>query len=136
MLSRPRRPCRHGCARLSRRSCGIVSLTLLVQVAPIFAPRPVVVLRGSSEELKSVFFSGQPWLVQCVGADITATAAASSSPLDSAHEVLQLALDSLPKDVNVGLLDCKKRLPSGKNSLERFRCGASCQEPQPQGRAA
>jgi hypothetical protein len=111
-------------------------LTLLVHAAPIFAQRPVVVLRGSSEELKSVFFSGQPWLVQCIGADVAAAAAASPSPSESAHEVLQVALYSLPKDVNVGLLDCKKRLPSGKNTLERFRYGASRQGPRPRRRTS
>jgi hypothetical protein len=109
---------------------GLAALALLVAPIPILAQRPVVVLHGSSEELKSVFFSGQPWLVQCVGAGVLANAATGSSPSESAHEVLQLALNSLPKYVNVGLLDCKKRLPSGKSTLERFRCRPSRQEPR------
>jgi len=97
----------------------------LLLALPALAQR-VEVLRGGSEELKGVFFSGKPWLVQCVSAaDITAASESGKAAVEASHAVLQLALGSLPKEVDVGLLDCKKRLPSGKNSgkntLERFR---------------
>jgi len=105
-------------ARLPR-----AELALALALLPLaLGQRSVVALRGSSEELRSVFFSGDPWLIQCVSAiDITAASRADSSPAEHAHAVVQTALSAMPDEVNVAILDCKKRLPSGKNTLERFR---------------
>ena len=73
----------------------------------------VVALSPSdSAKLKSVFYSGEPWLVQCGSkADL------ASSSVDaglSVHEVVELALPKLPSEAKVGVLDCARKLPSGK----------------------
>ena len=71
-----------------------------------------------ADDLKAVFFSGEPWLVQCGSkADL------ASSSVDaglSVHEVVELALPKLPSEAKVGVLDCARKLPSGKTALERF----------------
>lgn len=57
--------------------------------------------------LKSVFLSGQPWIVEC-------TAGAPS-------DVLYKAESKLAAPVKTALLDCSKTLPSGKTTIERFK---------------
>lgn len=70
-------------------------------------------------QLKAVFFSGEPWLVQCgTKADI------SSAIVDDGfgtHTVVEKAVPGLPKELKVGLLDCYRKLPSGKTTVERFK---------------
>ncbi|EOD13454.1 hypothetical protein EMIHUDRAFT_103765 [Emiliania huxleyi CCMP1516] len=61
---------------------------------------------SDSAALKQVFFSGEPWLVEC------------------GHSVSPAFYDaegSLPKDLRVGLLDCAAALPSGKTTIQRFK---------------
>eukprot|EP00967_Tisochrysis_lutea_P055577 scaffold69937_cov31-Tisochrysis_lutea.AAC.2 len=60
----------------------------------------------NAEVLKAVFFSGEPWLVEC---------GRSGSP------VLYQAESSLPKGTRAAILDCDATLPSGKTTLERFK---------------
>ena len=76
-----------------------------------------------ADDLKAVFFSGEPWLVQCGSkADL------ASSSVDaglSVHEVVELALPKLPSEAKVGVLDCARKLPSGKTALERFKLDGS-----------
>ena len=83
---------------------------------------------ANATQLKAVFFSGEPWLVQCgTKADLAAAAAtANSGGSLGAHEVLELALPKLSSvaGVRVGLLDCAKKLPSGKSTLDRFKLDA------------
>ena len=57
--------------------------------------------------LKSVFLSGQPWLVEC----------SSGGPSD----VLYRAESKIKAPVKTALLDCSKKLPSGKSTIERFK---------------
>lgn len=57
--------------------------------------------------LKSVFYSGQPWLVQC-------------SKGRAATQVLSDAEGSL-KAARLGVLDCDAVLPSGKTTYQRFK---------------
>jgi hypothetical protein len=59
-----------------------------------------------SDALKEVFFSGNPWLIEC---------GRSASP------VLYEAESSLPTGLRAALLDCSATLPSGKTTLERFK---------------
>jgi hypothetical protein len=60
----------------------------------------------NADALKEVFFSGNPWLIEC---------GRSGSP------VLYEAESSLPKGLRAALLDCSATLPSGKTTLERFK---------------
>ena len=78
---------------------------------------------ANATQLKAVFFSGEPWLVQCgTKADLAAAAAtANSGGSLGAHEVLELALQLSSCRREVGLLDCAKKLPSGKSTLDRFK---------------
>ena len=83
---------------------------------------PVLDARDA-ETLKSVFFSGEPWLVQC-GTKAEISAAIVDDGF-GAHAVVEKAASALPKDVKVGLLDCHKQLPSGKTTIERFKLDGS-----------
>ena len=70
-------------------------------------------------QLKEVFFSGNPWLVQCgTKADVSAAIVDGGF---GAHAVVEKAVPSLPKGVKVGLLDCYRKLPSGKTTIDRFK---------------
>lgn len=60
----------------------------------------------NADALREVFFSGNPWLIEC---------GRSASP------VLYEAESSLPKGLGTALLDCSATLPSGKTTLERFK---------------
>jgi len=58
--------------------------------------------------LKEVFFSGEPWLVEC------------SKKGSTASPVVYDAEGSL-KGVKIGVMDCTAVLPSGKSTYERFK---------------
>ena len=77
----------------------------------------------NATQLKAVFFSGDPWLVQC-GSKTDLAAAATDATL-GAHEVVELAMPKLSAVAKVGLLDCAKKLPSGKSTLDRFKLDAA-----------
>ncbi|MEC8039059.1 MAG: hypothetical protein VX152_12325, partial [Pseudomonadota bacterium] len=36
------------------------------------------------------------------------------------HPVVERAAENLPEEVSVGMMDCSKKLPSGKTAVERF----------------
>ena len=75
----------------------------------------------NATQLKAVFFSGDPWLIQCGSKADLAAAAAGDVGL-GAHDVLEIAMPALAKlPAEVGLLDCEKKLPSGKSTLDRFK---------------
>ena len=78
----------------------------------------------NATQLKEVFFSGDPWIVQCATeADVAAAAVDQGLGL---HEVLELALNALHRvPSRVGLLDCGRALPSGKSTLDRFKFDAA-----------
>jgi len=71
---------------------------------------------SDAETLKSVFFSGDPWLVEC-------TSAKRPSPAVFDVEKL-MAAQPVASEVKLGLLDCGATLPSGKSTLERFKLQA------------
>ena len=71
---------------------------------------------SDADTLKSVFFSGEPWLVEC-------TSAKRPSPAVFAVEKL-MAAQPVASEVKLGLLDCGATLPSGKSTLERFKLQA------------
>jgi hypothetical protein len=73
----------------------------------------------NASALKAAFFSGAPWLVQC--GSVADMAAAAGDGALGVHEVIELALPKLPPAAQVGLLDCAKKLPSGKNTISRFK---------------
>ena len=74
----------------------------------------------NATQLKAVFFSGDPWLVQCASKTDLAAAAADAGL--GAHDVVELALPALGRvPTRVGLLDCAIKLPSGKSTLDRFK---------------
>lgn len=110
-------------------------LALLALVQAAVAQRKQIEVLGQpqsrqplADELKRVFFSGDPWLIECISAENIAAAGADDQPEDYAHSAVQVAMAGrsplLPAEVNVGLLDCQKRLPSRKNTIERFKCAA------------
>ncbi|KOO24553.1 nima-like pk serine threonine-protein kinase nek1 [Chrysochromulina tobinii] len=75
----------------------------------------------NATQLKAVFFSGDPWLIQCGSKADLAAAAAGDVGL-GAHDVLEIAMPALAKlPAELGLLDCEKKLPSGKSTLDRFK---------------
>ena len=78
---------------------------------------------ANATQLKSVFFSGDPWLVQCVSKEDLETF--DIDPKLAADEIVEKALAALPKEAQVGLLDCGKRLPSGKSTHDRFKLDTS-----------
>ena len=82
--------------------------------------RPVHVL-SSPDELKSAFLSGQPWLLQCVSKEDLAAAPTDTGVSPGLHAVVERALSALPPECSVGVLDCQQKLPSGKNTFERFK---------------
>ena len=100
-----------------------LSLAFNKQAAVKKPPAVELLSISNATQLKTVFFSGDPWLVQCgAAADL---AAAASDPKLAVHEVVELALPKLGASVaRVGLLDCTKRLPSGKSTIDRFRLDA------------
>ena len=57
--------------------------------------------------LRSVFYSGEPWLVEC-------TSARAASPI-------LYSVESPLRGVRMGTLDCGALLPSGKSTYERFK---------------
>jgi len=71
---------------------------------------------SDADTLKSVFFSGDPWLVEC-------TSAKRPSPAVFAVEKL-MAAQPVASEVKLGLLDCGAMLPSGKSTLDRFKLTA------------
>ena len=89
--------------------------------APAAAGGLQVLSPTNATQLKAVFFSGDPWIVQCASKADLATAAAGDTGL-AAHDVLETALNALRKvPAAVGLLDCAMKLPSGKSTLDRFK---------------
>ena len=99
------------------------ALALLLPAASA-QQRQVELLRAAdAAQLKAVFFSGEPWLVQC-GTKAEISAAIVDDGF-GAHAVVEKAASALPKDVKVGLLDCHKQLPSGKTTIERFKLDGS-----------
>ena len=92
-----------------------LAITVMVGVAAVaaggyffFMRSKVVALSPSdSAKLKSVFYSGEPWLVEC-------TKTKNASPMVYAAE-------SLLKGVQIGTLDCSAPLPSGKTTFEKFK---------------
>ena len=125
-------PCwqlRRGSAKRSARS-GVLLLSVSMFALALLLPaasaqqRQVELLRAAdAAQLKAVFFSGEPWLVQC-GTKAEISAAIVDDGF-GAHAVVEKAASALPKDVKVGLLDCHKQLPSGKTTIERFKLDGS-----------
>ena len=106
--------------------CRMRSSALLVclgWLAYLAASKKVEILSHTdAEQLKEVFFGGEPWLVQCASkADLAAAAAADGL---GAHEVVELALPLL-RESKFGLLDCARKLPSGKSTYDRFKLESS-----------
>lgn len=69
----------------------------------------------SPDTLKqTVFNDAQPWLVVCLG---------GGTRSDPIHEVVGKATSNaaFPKDVKVGVLDCRAKLPSGKTAIARLK---------------
>ena len=63
---------------------------------------------SNAEEIDHVFRSGQPWVVLC------------TDPDKELPKVFDKAAKRLLKHVNVGVMDCTQKLPSGKSVLQRF----------------
>ena len=99
----------------------LVALALPSAVLAFSVPERNVELLSptNATQLKAVFFSGDPWLVQCGSTEDLAAAAVAKGL--SVHEVVELALPKLSAIARVGLLDCTKRLPSGKSTRDRFK---------------
>ena len=65
---------------------------------------------NDTASLKSVFYSGEPWLVEC-------TKGRKASPMVYSAE-------GALKGVQIGTLDCDATLPSGKTTFDRFKLRA------------
>ena len=73
----------------------------------VFRSHVVALKPEDTAQLKEVFYSGEPWLVECARA-------AKASPL-------LYAAESSLGGIKIGTLDCAKVLPSGKTTYERFK---------------
>uniref|UniRef100_A0A7S4ETD6 Uncharacterized protein n=2 Tax=Chrysotila carterae TaxID=13221 RepID=A0A7S4ETD6_CHRCT len=80
---------------------------------------------NDEERMKHVFFSGNPYMVQCVAP----SRSIKKNPSGALSEVITLASSALPSDCGLAILDCKEKLPSGKNSFERFKIDGSLDPP-------
>ena len=78
--------------------------------------KALVLTPSDTAGLKEVFFSGQPWLVECTSAG-------------SPSSVMYAAESKLRDPVRPALLDCGAKLPSGKTTLERFKLKAPSHSP-------
>jgi len=71
------------------------------------------VLKVSDQDaLKSVFFSGEPWLIEC-------TSAGKPSPAVFEAEKVLAAQEN--PEIKLALLDCGATLPSGNTVVQRFK---------------
>eukprot|EP00965_Chrysotila_dentata_P156525 5172238-Pleurochrysis_carterae.AAC.1 len=99
---------------------------------------------NDEERMKHVFFSGNPYMVQCVAPSrsIKKNPSGALSEVLAPHalrtveanrlttlQVITLASSALPSDCGLAILDCKEKLPSGKNSFERFKIDGSLDPP-------
>ncbi len=99
-------------------------LPLAVLPLSFGASRPIEHLSPTNAtQLKAVFFSGEPWLVQCANAN-ELMAHAIDKKL-GVHEIVEKAMAALPKEAQVGMLDCWHKLPSGKSTIDRFKMDVS-----------
>lgn len=74
---------------------------------------------NETDTLKTIFFSGEPWLIQCIGPGL---------PLDSTFVAAapHLAANVAPYSaVKTAALPCGDKLPSGKTVYERFKLNPS-----------
>lgn len=88
---------------------GVIGALLAVAGAGAYvylAPTSVRLSTDDAATLKGVFLSGQPWLVECT----------AGSPSD----VMYKAEAKLKAPLRPALLDCDRKLPSGKTTVERF----------------
>lgn len=79
-----------------------------------FSAGEVTQLDPNSTDLSKVFFSGEPWLVLC------------KNKTERNNKVWRFVMDAHGKDANpegiqLGVLPCFEKLPSGKNIYERFK---------------
>lgn len=89
---------------------------LWADMPPLFGEVGYVELRTDSPELGDVFFGGQPWLVLCGRSKVSKPAMWMR-----AAEYLQNLDEDGDAPFNMGVLDCDKKLPSGKTTYERFK---------------
>lgn len=73
----------------------------------LLGSKVVAIKPSDSAQLKKVFYTGEPWLIEC-------TSSSSASPMVYGAE-------SALKGVQIGTLDCGAMLPSGKTTFERFK---------------
>ena len=81
-----------------------------VGVYMLMRSKVVALSPNDTAALKQVFFTGEPWLVEC-------TKGRSASPMVYGAE-------SSLRGVQMGTLDCGAMLPSGKTTYERFKLTA------------
>lgn len=67
---------------------------------------------SDSTALKKVFFSGEPWLVECLS---------NRSSSGSASSLMEEAAPKLGSGISAAVMNCDAVLPSGKTTLERFK---------------
>jgi len=74
-----------------------------------------------SPELRDVFYGGHPWLIYCMRNTTAARAEAAVS--NSTYNTVFLAAGTAmgAKRLQLGELDCTKKLPSGKSTMKRFK---------------
>lgn len=97
---------------------GVVGALLAACGTGVYILRKSKSIRLSVDDtaaLKGVFLSGQPWLVECT----------TGSPSDAMYK----AESKLKAPLLPGLLDCDRKLPSGKTTVERFGLKAPHQGP-------
>ena len=92
----------------------LVAISVAYVVRGALAGRSSLPVLNASDPamLKSVFFSGEPWLVECTSA---------GKPSPSVFEAEKALAEAPSSDLKMGLLDCGAALPSGKTTLERFK---------------
>ena len=89
---------------------GVVLALLLGGGYYLFGSKTTAVSVGDTATLKRVFYSGEPWLIEC-----------STS---RSATVVREAEGELKAGVRTAVLNCHEKLPSGLSTLQRFKLSA------------
>mmetsp|Transcript_30498 Transcript_30498/g.50526 ORF Transcript_30498/g.50526 Transcript_30498/m.50526 type:complete len:428 (-) Transcript_30498:356-1639(-) len=94
----------------------VAAIAVAVGLHLLFGSKVRALSPTDSAALKQVFFSGEPWLIEC-------------STSRSASALLYEAEGKLGSSIKTATLDCGAALPSGKTTLERFKLTPSKRDP-------
>tara|TARA_B100000513_G_scaffold118971_2_gene52303 strand:+ start:98 stop:1417 length:1320 start_codon:yes stop_codon:yes gene_type:complete len=89
-----------------------VIAALAMGLSVLLSSRVRTIKTTDSAALKHVFFSGEPWLVECLS---------NRSGTSSASSLMEEAAPKLGSGISAAVMNCDAMLPSGKTTLQRFK---------------